>query len=424
MKQKVDLLIVSPVPTHPPGSGNRMRIKNLLHAFDALGLEWFLLVVSNDAEVRTEMLSAWGDRVDFTVPIYKQRGLIFRIRAGLKKLLSKARKPHHYKVDSWREQHTFDEIAHCMKRFEPKGVWVEYVFMSKCFEFVSPDIPKFLDTHDVFADRRKIYERVNRKPGWFYTTSEEEKKGCLRADYVIAIQDQEKDVFSSYGCKAAVVSHFLEIVPASASQKTEPTICFVGSAYVANVDAINYFLADIFPAIRESCPGVRVEIYGDVCLSLDAHLPSDVFPMGRVEDLSQAYQNAWVVIAPIRMGSGLKIKSIESLSRGRALVGTEEGTVGMGDGRDSGFLTARSSEEFARNCILLLTDANYRREMEKKAVSYCQEWNKTQSKELARILSESKILNHEVPNRAIPQPEASESSSPEYSDSQPPFPLP
>lgn len=390
--KEIDILVISPTPTHPTNAGNRARFKNLLDNFDKLGLKWFLLVVVDDQEAIDEMSKAWKDRVKFISYGTQKRTLTSRITGRIRRLLGLQKPVESYKIDTWFQKSVYDDIQKHIRDFKPKGVWIGYVFMSKCFESFDAGPKKILDTIDVFANRASIYKERGLPPNWFYTTVEEEKKGCLRADYVLAIQDTEEKTFASYGCRTNVLGHFLDILPSKPPKTTVPTIVFIGSLYDANTDAITYFLESIFPSIKKRIPLARVEIYGEVSSLINFELPDDVVAFGRVDDLSVAYDNAWIVIAPIRMGTGLKIKSIEALARGRALVATPEAVKGMESGDGKAFLKAENSDEFAAHCIHLIENEEYRSGFETESIKFCQGWNAAQTNKLKEILSELDIL--------------------------------
>ena len=88
-----------------------------------------------------------------------------------------------------------------------------------------------------------------------------------------------------------------------------------------------------------------------------------------VDALDDLYAEASVVISPLRAGSGLKIKLIEGLSKGKAMVVTTTTTQGVSDILGGCVLVADSSSVFASMVIDLLGDEGKRADLGAKAIS-------------------------------------------------------
>lgn len=152
-------------------------------------------------------------------------------------------------------------------------------------------------------------------------------------------------------------------------ESSEPIILFVGNATASNRAGIRWFLAQVWPAIRASCPDARFRIVGRVAFSNEARGGTAVDRLGPVADLAPEYRRAQVVIAPLVSGTaGVKIKVAEAMSYGRPLVTTSIGGD-VGDPRqlDPAAIVADDPSDFARGIIALLQNANLRREKSKGA---------------------------------------------------------
>jgi glycosyltransferase involved in cell wall biosynthesis len=109
-------------------------------------------------------------------------------------------------------------------------------------------------------------------------------------------------------------------------------IVFVGTlAYWANLDAIRYFMQDIFPALRRRIPRVSLAIVGrdppDEIRRL--HDGETVLVHGDVPDVAPFVQEAELSIVPLRAGGGTRLKILESLALGTAVVSTTIGAEGL-----------------------------------------------------------------------------------------------
>jgi succinoglycan biosynthesis protein ExoO len=108
--------------------------------------------------------------------------------------------------------------------------------------------------------------------------------------------------------------------------------------------------------------------------------------LGRVADLGALYANSRAVIAPLHEGTGLKIKVVEALGFGRALVATPFAARGVEDGANTAFAVANSAEEFA-SCLkrIMLDDVECKRLMT-GAAEYARRWNREQAAALQAAL--------------------------------------
>ncbi len=88
---------------------------------------------------------------------------------------------------------------------------------------------------------------------------------------------------------------------------------------------------------------------------------------GLVEDIRPFYQNARVVIAPLRAGGGTRLKILEAMSFGRAVVSTRLGAEGLNVVDGEHLLIADEPVEFADKIISLLLDGDLRRSIADRA---------------------------------------------------------
>src|SRR5206468_4362478 len=99
------------------------------------------------------------------------------------------------------------------------------------------------------------------------------------------------------------------------------TLLFTGTlSYVPNIEAVQYFIKEIFPRVRAAAPEVRLEIVGynptpEVCALANAH----VGVVGSVPDVRPFFERATICIVPLKNGSGTRIKIIEAWAMQKAV---------------------------------------------------------------------------------------------------------
>jgi GT2 family glycosyltransferase len=110
-------------------------------------------------------------------------------------------------------------------------------------------------------------------------------------------------------------------------------LLFVGNfAHRPNLDAVHFFMREVFPLLRERLPGVRFDVAGpDPPAEVRAYESvAGVRVLGYVPDLAPLLARSRVFVAPLRFGAGIKGKIGEALSHGLPVVTTAIGAEGMG----------------------------------------------------------------------------------------------
>jgi glycosyltransferase involved in cell wall biosynthesis len=132
-----------------------------------------------------------------------------------------------------------------------------------------------------------------------------------------------------------------------------------------NIDGVDHFLRVCWPRIRRTCPAARYKIIGggmSDALRRTWGRVDGVETIGFVDDLTDAYASAALVIAPIYHGGGTNIKVLEALAYRRAVVCTTHAQRGYEHVlKDADALcVAEDDRALATACVTLLTDINRR----------------------------------------------------------------
>jgi len=130
-----------------------------------------------------------------------------------------------------------------------------------------------------------------------------------------------------------------------------------------NEDGIVWFLNEIYPRIRRTAPNANLAIVGrnpsSRLRALASHQP-DVDLTGRVSDVRPYLSEAEVVIVPLRVGGGTRIKIPEAMAMSKAVVSTTIGAEGLPFRNSREICIADKPEDFAESVIALLHDRPFR----------------------------------------------------------------
>ncbi len=267
-------------------------------------------------------------------------------------------------------------------------------FLQSC-EAIShlKDVPYVIFQHNAeatifkqLADRGKsLPERLYLNLQWQKLRSYE-RKMCRGAQRIIAVSDIDKEHFArDYGvvnCDVVPTGVDTEFYHPSARQTVTNNLVFTGSMdWLANQDAIHYFVDEIFPLIRKEIPDTLFSVVG-------RNPPDDIRKLGEipgvnvtgtVADIRPFVHGSKVYVVPLRIGSGTRIKLLEAMSMGKAIVSTTVGAEGLPVKHNHNILLADSPQAFADSVVRLMRDNAKRTELEINARDICERdhgWNK------------------------------------------------
>lgn len=239
------------------------------------------------------------------------------------------------------------------------------------YGFLTPGIPYALRPsatsavvmHDLFSSRPATFASVGTSDSVAGLDEATEARLLAGADLVIAIQAEE----ASAARRILPFGHKVIVAPMAVDPVTEAQagegggLLFVGSSTAPNVDGMNWFLEEVWPRLRLRYPDLHLNVAGSVCGKLNglAH-QSGVSLLGRVPELAALYRRADVIIAPLRVGSGLKIKLVEAMAHGKPVVATTITAQGVEHLLHGAVAIADSPREFAGEVLHLLAAPHVR----------------------------------------------------------------
>ena len=139
---------------------------------------------------------------------------------------------------------------------------------------------------------------------------------------------------------------------------------FVGNyRHPPNREAVHFFIREVFPRIRHEVTNAEFWIAGSNAQLLDQRVicgTEGVTVAGYVPDIRPCYRDAALFVAPIRSGTGMRVKLLEAFSMGMAVVGTPLAAHGFQSAGANVMLKATTAEDFALETIRLLRDPQLR----------------------------------------------------------------
>jgi len=262
----------------------------------------------------------------------------------------------------------------------------------------TPDLPIVYDAHNAEAllqSRSGVADRgkIQRWPAATYSRLQSSRLAsyetwlCNSVDRVLAVSEADGDALQSLaGDKVRpimVIPNSIDVAAYSATEKTvdrqyQFDIVFSGKMdYRPNVDAVLWFAENVWPLIKRETPDVTWAIVGQRPHDRLAHLEQmpDVTITGWVRETKPYLFGAKVFVMPFRVGSGTRLKLIEALAAGRAVVSTRVGVEGfpVEDGRH--LVVSDSAEGFAKNTVALLGDSERRELLGDQGMQFAKQYD-------------------------------------------------
>jgi glycosyltransferase involved in cell wall biosynthesis len=145
--------------------------------------------------------------------------------------------------------------------------------------------------------------------------------------------------------------------PAQFAPEPERILFFGAMDYYPNVDGLLFFLQEVLPQIRRRYPNAQLDVVGQLPpASIRAWASESVNVTGLVEDVRPYIDRASVVVVPLRIGGGTRLKVVEAMASGKAIVSTPLGAEGIAVRSGREILLADTAEAFAAAVVRLLTD--------------------------------------------------------------------
>jgi sugar transferase (PEP-CTERM/EpsH1 system associated) len=375
------ILVLTPqFPSYPPHQGTTIRNYNLIAGL-ARRYEVHLLCFGNPGESQGSPLEDLCHSVQVVRP--PQRSMRQRIatlcfsrlpdmaqrlpspsfRTALAATLDQER-PDVVEVEGIElAQYLFQAADHRAGSSRPLLVFddhnAEYVLQQRAFETDVRQPRRWVGAAYSFVQWRRLrrYER----------------RACEMADRVVAVSEADAEVLRrlSLGLDPAVVPNGVDmefyatpVAPlADESGPKEEDLVFTGKMdFRPNVDAVLWFAQEVFPLIRRESPETRFWVVGKNPHPRLAPLAGDpaVVLTGWVEDVRPYIAGAAVYIVPLRIGGGTRLKVLEAMAMGKAIVSTALGCEGFDLVPDQELVVADTPSEFAAAVLALLRDPERR----------------------------------------------------------------
>jgi glycosyltransferase involved in cell wall biosynthesis len=164
--------------------------------------------------------------------------------------------------------------------------------------------------------------------------------------------------------------------PGDSTREEKGQVLFVGNfTHPPNVDAALWLGQDIMPLLRQYHGSVHLTLVGIYPPPAVQSLAGpDIAVTGPVAVIRPLMEQAAVIVAPVRIGGGMRMKVLQAMALGKAVITTPRGAEGlMLNNRQSPLVVAESADEIANAIVALLNSAERRRAIGQQARTFVAE---------------------------------------------------
>jgi glycosyltransferase involved in cell wall biosynthesis len=209
-----------------------------------------------------------------------------------------------------------------------------------------------------------------------------------QVDAVVTITDIDRDVFEKAGFKKPYYNCITGVDVASykegtAVKKPKTLFHFASMDWMPNQEAVRWFLANCWSDILRAVPDAKLVIAG-------RHMPEEFIKMSepnvlvieKVNDAKTFYKEHEIMLVPLLSGSGLRIKIIEGMAYGKAIVSTSIGAEGIECTNGKNIIIADLAKDFSSAVTTLLQHPEKVKNLETEAQIFAE-----------NVLDNSKVVN-------------------------------
>jgi glycosyltransferase involved in cell wall biosynthesis len=371
------LLLLTPSLPYPPHQGGAIRNYGLLQGlYDAGHAITLLSFHTGEPDPNTTPLAKLCQRIETVPPPQRTntKRLVDLVTSGQPDLARRLQSPDFTQcLSQVLSETTFDII-----QFEG----LEMTGYLPLIRQLQPQAKLCYDAHNAEYSLQEVIYQVDRSkprqwPVALYSRVQAqrirqfERTICQAVDYVIAVSEEDAQALRALhiSTPVAVIPNGIYIQDYESDAEKplldlqHPALVFTGKMdYRPNVDAMLWFTDEIFPQVLAHVPDAHLYIVGQKPHTRLESLrdQANISLTGWVAEVTPFLHATDVYIAPLRMGSGTRLKILEAMAAGCAVVGTKIAVAGLPDDALDTLYISETAEGFAQAIVSLLQDPDRR----------------------------------------------------------------
>lgn len=361
MSGRKKILFISARLPYPAVEGHQIRAFGILQQL-SLNFDVHLLSLLRDGESINKD-NKLGMLCKSLVGVSVSTGFMSLLRAGTSGIIRN--KP--FVVTKYVTSQLKREFVTQLELVRPDIIHLDLLPLAGLIELIPDNVKIILNEHNLESDlikqkiktiasplKKVIYQREYR------TLLNFERSACGAADSVLACSDQDVIGIKSLGggdvhCIPNGVDT-KRLRPKNSSKKTKTLVFLGGMGWYPNRLGVIWFLNEVFPLILMRDPDIKLQLIGnpEPFINIPNSVVENVEILGFVDDFIPYVQNSTIMIVPLSLGSGTRLKVVEGLALGKCMVSTSKGAEGIGLTHGVDVIYADTAETFSSEIINVL----------------------------------------------------------------------
>lgn len=393
------ILLLTPQLPYPAEQGTSLRNLNILRG---LSLNHVVTLLSFGYQSQDLPIPAFGPLEELCDSIWT---VPYPVRSGYRRLISlisDSRPDMAHRLQSEAYTTSLHNLLANDKSYDEESrqfdiVQIEGIEMAEEIPLIRQKFPTckiVYDAHNAETElQRRAYLADRKSPGrwhaaaysWIQTRRllQFEANTCKMSDWVTAVSDLDASFLRALApeTRISIIPNCINVADYQQNENESTKkfdILFSGKMdYRPNVDAVLWFAEEVWPLIVRARPNTTWGIVGQKPhkrLSRVGRL-NGVTIVGRVEHVQPYMAGASIYILPFRMGSGTRLKLIEAMASGMAVVSTTLGAQGYGITGGKELILADSALEFSKATLELLNDSQSRQPLGREARAFAKQYD-------------------------------------------------
>lgn len=276
------------------------------------------------------------------------------------------------------------KLSESLNRYSPNLIHCEWTFYARYMDDCG-STPVVISAHNVEYQQWERMAAAKKSPLMKVFSLHQADKikkfevsHYKKAATCLVVSENDRTLVRMNGANAVLVENGVDtdFFNSELLEVTERTTRMTYTASMdafSNQDAAVYFMKQILPLIQKIRPEAEFMIVGKnppQSLTSFAGKCRNVTLTGTVDDVRPFIASAAINIVPLRVGGGTRLKILESMAMGKAVVSTSIGCEGLDLEAGKHLLIADEPDDFADKVLMLMADSKLRNAIAKAACDH------------------------------------------------------
>ncbi len=348
----------------PPHDGEAIAISNLTRTLSELGHEVTVFALNTkkhhfkieDLPDEMKAKARWmAVDIDTSVRAWDALGNLFSSKS--------------YNIERFFSPQYEMKLGELLSKEKFDIIQLETLYMARYVDVIQANTraPIVLRSHNLeyeIWERRAINETSLLKTWYLQLLArrlkafEEQMLGAYEAIVPISPKDAERYALMGEPVPMHVCPVGVDQMPVPESDFEFPSVFFLGGLdWAPNTEGLEWFLDEVWPVVYSKYPACNCYVAGrNASVEWLNFKQTNVTVLGEIEDASAFMNSKAIMIVPLFSGSGMRVKIVEALNHGKAIVTTSIGAEGIAAVHNHDLMVADTTEEFISALSVLIAD--------------------------------------------------------------------